>query len=165
MVLSAETYYHTVKTHFSSPRFIRRYFSLINFIKNHRKEGRFWKIISLKSSQKNLEKKFSCFYVPNDPNGLSKYIYKKGFNYRCFMDFGIFSASYVKSLSYKLFDESFINAYEDHDISLKFYLQHLNYAIINYRIGDYIGSSLGTGIPRELRNIASLSYLNYKFEK
>ena len=99
------------------------------------------------------------------PKGLSKYIYKKGFNYRCFMDFGIFSASYVKSLSYKLFDESFINAYEDHDISLKFYLQHLNYAVINYRIGDYIGSSLGTGIPRELRNIASLSYLNYKFEK
>ena len=165
MVLSGETHYHTVKSRFSSPRFIRSYFSLINFIRNHRKEGRFWKIISMKSSQKNLEKKFSCFYVPNDPKGLSKYIYKKGFNYRCFMDFGIFSASYVKSLSYKLFDESFINAYEDHDISLKFYLQHLNYAVINYRIGDYIGSSLGTGIPRELRNIASLSYLNYKFEK
>ena len=97
------------------------------------------------------------------PAGTHYHTVKSRFS--CFMDFGIFSASYVKSLSCKLFDESFINAYEDHDISLKFYLQHLNYAVINYRIGDYIGSSLGTGIHRELRNIASLSYLNYKFEK
>ena len=70
----------------------------------------------------------------------------------------------VKHFSGHILDETFINAYEDHEISLKFSLEHLTYTFIDYKIGDYIGSSLGNGVSRNLRNISGLAYLNYKYE-
>lgn len=122
-------------------------------------------IIRFKYSQTYFENKFGCLYIPNSPKGLNKFLYGKGLNYLCFIDFVIFSASFLKEFPDGIFDETFINAYEDHDVSLSFYLEKHNYTFIDYQIADYIGSSLGTGVVRELRNTASLSFLNYKYEK
>lgn len=58
----------------------------------------------------------------------------------------------------------FTNGYEDHGVNL-FFLERRNYALIHYKIDDYMSSFLGTYIPKELRNTASLSFLNYKYEK
>ena len=45
------------------------------------------------------------------------------------MDFAIFSAFFLTGFHGSVFDEIFINGYEDHDISLQFFLKRQNYAL------------------------------------
>jgi len=73
-----------------------------------------------------------------------------------------------------MFDETFVNGGEDLDLSLSIKSRGNKIEFISYRIGDYLGSSLGKntpegirnlkGTPRRLRDIANMSYFNYKIE-
>jgi hypothetical protein len=85
--------------------------------------------------------------------------------------FGIFSGNFIKKIRNNHLnnplDETYINGYEDADLSL---IINYNYKFnfINYKIGDYIGMSIGpwlglSGILRELRDMANLTYFNKKF--
>jgi len=85
--------------------------------------------------------------------------------------FGIFSGNFIKKIRNNPLnnplDETYISGYEDIDISL---IINYNYKFnfINYKIGDYIGMSLGpwlglSGVLRELRDMANLTYFNKKF--
>ena len=55
MVYLFEAHYHSVTSRFSEARLTRNYFSSLNFIRNHRKEVSFWKLIRIKHSQKILK--------------------------------------------------------------------------------------------------------------
>jgi hypothetical protein len=166
IVFTNEAEYHSVITSISKARLTRKYFILpLNPVYIYKRRMKWQFLMKIKRSQINIEKKFGCSYFFNAPKGLNIFMYKNGLDHICFMDFAIFGASYLKCSSEGIFDEVFINGYEDHDVSLKFSLENRNYAFIQYKIGDYVGSILGTGITRELRNLVGLIYLNYKYEE
>ena len=91
-------------------------------------------------------------------------LFKKGYLYFEIQDFGIYSSIWISKIGYEIYDDTFINAAEDTDLSLIIALGGIRTAKIKYRIGDLIGSTLGTGIQRSLRSIAGLTYLNCKWK-
>ena len=99
------------------------------------------------------------------PKGLFSHLFKKGYEYTAIQDFAIFSTNWVNLHAGNIYDETFINAAEDTDLSLKFSLNPASVGRIKYKIGDYIGSTLGVGYDRGLRSIAGVCYLNYKWSK
>jgi hypothetical protein len=84
----------------------------------------------------------------------------KFIDYIVINDFLIFDTNYIKNNGSILFDETFINDAEDDALAIDIFINKVKYTRINYRIGDYIGSSVGTGIIRNLRSILNLAYLN-----
>ena len=70
-------------------------------------------------------------------------------------DFGIFSSKFLKT---KKFDEVFINDYEDVDLSL----QIKKYCKIKFRLGSKRGTILGQNEKRNLMDVISNVYFNYK---
>lgn len=78
------------------------------------------------------------------------------------LDFGVFSGPFVEQFGGRLFDETYINEMEDTDLSIRLSRKPEETAHVDYRIGDYIGSSLGIGPDRELRSVASRVYFSHK---
>lgn len=157
MLFTHESAYHSIPARFSKPRPMR-FFILMYYTKLKLKHR-----IKIALDQKNIERKFGCSYFVIPQRGLIKFTFKRGFEFISFTDFSIFSASFIRYFSGNIFDEVFVNAHEDHDIAIEFFLENRAYTFIDFRIGDYIGSSLGTGILRDLRNLAGIVYLNYKY--
>ena len=60
-----------------------------------------------------------------------------------------------------LFDESFITATEDIDLSLKITLTRNEFQFINYRIGDFINGTIGSSFSKQMRDLAGDTLLNY----
>ena len=110
-----------------------------------------------------IHKKFGIRYLMSPMSGKFSKLFKKGYQYVEIQDFGIYSSIWISERGGSVYDETFINAAEDSDLSLKISLGHVRTAIIDYKIGDLIGSTLGTGIQRELRSIAGVTYLNWKW--
>lgn len=110
-----------------------------------------------------LYKKYGVKYLMAPKAGKFSKLLKKGYEYTEIQSFGIYSSNWIAKTNGKLYDESFINAAEDTDLSIRIRYGQVRTIKINYRIGDLIGSTLGTGTPRELRSVASISYLNYKW--
>ena len=112
-----------------------------------------------------IERKFQCDYFVFPVRGRTKYIYKKGYQFISTTDFGIFSTEFIKKRGGKIFDETFVNGEEDHDLNISFFLDDGKYSFIDFKIGDYVGSTLGWGVPRGLRVLAGYVYLNFKWKK
>lgn len=100
-----------------------------------------------------------------NPKGITSMALKKGYEYLEIQDFGIFSANWLSNQLGRPYDETFINACEDTDISMRLSMKSDRIGMINYKIGDYSGSSLGVGIDRSYRSIAGLVYLNHKWNE
>lgn len=87
-------------------------------------------------------------------------------------NFGIFSGHFVRELNGILFDETYINGGEDLDLSLR--IPSGCFESVNWKIGDFYGSTLGKNTPegvrnlrgttRRLRDIANMAYFNYKLD-
>jgi hypothetical protein len=82
-----------------------------------------------------------------------------------FVNFAIFSYKFVMQKGINLYDETFINEGEDSDLSLEIHYNSRRIGRIDFKIGDYIGMSLGTGMDRKMRAVAGLTYLNCKWDK
>ncbi|MEM0135392.1 MAG: hypothetical protein QXU18_09255 [Thermoplasmatales archaeon] len=78
--------------------------------------------------------------------------------------FGIFSFSYCKRKNGFVFDEGYINGYEDVHLSAEIATEQRklkrHYTFIDYRIGDLVGSSMGKGEYRRFRDIANQIYFS-----
>ena len=130
-----------------------------------------------------LEKKFHVRYVTSSARPLSELFIENVFNYTLTGDFSIFSSYFARqhrvvggaslldshrkpaNVSYTqsiLFDETYINASEDHDLSLELGIDCNRWTTLSYRIGSHNGTTLGLGLPRLLRSIAGTVYLNFK---
>ena len=112
-----------------------------------------------------IHKKFGVRYLMSPVSGMLSRPFKKGHQYLEIQDFGIYSSVWISGLDSLVYDETFINAAEDTDLSLRISLGNLRIKIIDYTIGDLIGATLGTGIQRRLRTISSRIYLNWKWNK
>ena len=90
---------------------------------------------------------------------------KRIYSYYNFEAFGIFSGEYIKN-NQRFFDETYINAHEDQDVSIILNKDPSKIAwITNYRFEGMGGVNLGTNLQRGLRTVASDCYLNYKLEQ
>jgi len=122
-------------------------------------------LIFKRRMQKRIERKFKVTLFPAPIHSYLRFFYKPGYRYIQFVDFCIFSSSFTREKDGKLFNEDFINCGEDNDLSLKISLKRDRYTFINYKIGDYMGQSLGSDILRKLRNEAGIVLLNYMIDK
>ena len=110
-----------------------------------------------------MYEKFGIKYLMSPTSGKFSMLFKKGYVYLEIQDFGIYSSRWISRTGENLYDETFINAGEDTDLSLKISLDKLRTVKIDYKIGDLIGSTLGTSDQRGLRSVAGITYLNYKW--
>jgi len=121
-------------------------------------------LIPKRRMQKKIEKKFKVTLFPAPVHSYYRFFYKPGYRYISYADFCIFSCSFVREKKGELFNEDLIYG-EDNDLSLKISLKRDRYIFINYKIGDYMGQSLGSDILRKLRNEIGLVLLNYMIDK
>ena len=113
----------------------------------------------------HIDRKYGIRTIADTGAGNSRLFYRKTRDVLLTSDFGIFPADYVRKTIGQLWDETYINGVEDIDQSLMVTSSKEDYAFVNYRIGDLIGSVLGNGIDRELRDRANFVYFNYKIDK
>jgi hypothetical protein len=107
--------------------------------------------------------KFRIKYFMSPITGKFSKLFKIGYEYLEIQDFGIYSSRWISENGEQVYDETFINGAEDTDLSLKFSFNKERIAIIDYKIGDLIGSTIKNGSERALRSIAGMTYLNYKW--
>lgn len=93
-----------------------------------------------------------------------KLMFRKIRQFYCTGDFSIFSANLIRK-NKKLFDETYINNVEDTDLCMHFSKDRT--AFVDYRLGDYIGSSLGSAKNKvkDARIVANLIYFDYKAKR
>lgn len=87
-------------------------------------------------------------------------LYKRMLNGTFFQDFGIFSSELIKDMNGSVFDENFVNGSEDTMLSLELISGEIKAEKIDYRVGDFIGSTLGNGSLRKLRDMAGFIKLD-----
>jgi len=152
---------------FSDPIYIGRptfIYGILNFIRGK------------KGIPKNIQKKFHLdlkiipdfFIKPIFLKPLVKFLIvrplKKNSTFIHISSFGIFSSKFIKNSEGLIFDEVYINGYEDVDLSYRISTQSINTTQINYKIGDLIGKTLGLSIDRHLRGISSAVYFFSKWQ-
>jgi len=154
-VFTSESVYHSIFINIGQ---LRIYTSILRRIIRHKE----WKI------KEKIIKKYEIYlYFGGFKNKfLTNLFYKKFVRFILTSSFGIFSGNFIKKIGNNPFDETYINGMEDIDLSL---IINYNYkfSFINYKIGDYIGMSLGNesvgGLPRAIRDVVNLAYFNKKF--
>ena len=95
----------------------------------------------------------------------NKILYRKILEGTFFLDFGIFSSVLMKELHNSPFMESFVNGSEDTMLSLEIIAKGTQSNIIDYRIGDFVGSTLGNDDVRSLRDMAGFILLDSLVER
>ncbi|MEM3192894.1 MAG: hypothetical protein QW292_12590 [Candidatus Parvarchaeota archaeon] len=89
------------------------------------------------------------------------FLFKKRLYFLNTASFMIVSRKFVRN-NEKVFDETYINDMEDTELSLR--VRNMNCAFIDYDIGEYVGSSLGTGVVRFIRMLPSLTYFSQEID-
>ena len=112
-----------------------------------------------------IYKKFDIKYVPVSKKAILSMTFKRILKYRDIVDFAILSPSYIKKSNGKFFDEIYINQRGDSDLSLRLHNRLERIGFVEFNIGDYVGSSFGLGLNREMRGFASDIYFSKKFEE
>jgi len=81
------------------------------------------------------------------------------------LSFGIFSSEFVKQYQGEVYDETYINDMEDTDLSIRLSHASRESTTIDFKIGEYVGSSLGTGPAQRFITVAGYSYFSYKVQR
>ena len=130
---------------------------------------RFDNVLKTYSQLKRFNKKL--FFPRYNYNSNLKYkienliFFKKIETFTSILSFGIFSSGLIKKLNGVLLDSNYINEMEDIDLSIRIKREKLNSAVINFKIGEYVGSSLGNGGTRTAMVVPGWTYFSYKKEK
>ena len=143
--------YHSYPVFLGYPNKIRQLYFMIS-----NKENRM---------QLKLERKFGIKVVVQNYGSLQRNFFKGYTTVINIGAFGIFSSDYIRSLGNKLFDDVYLNEFEELEASYILRDANLPTATIKYRIGDLIGTGLGRSTVRKYRAIASRSYFNYKISE
>lgn len=112
-----------------------------------------------------LIKYFDIKYVVTTDKLVKRVFFKKIASILELNDFAIFSADIIEENKFSIFDEIFINHFEDTDLSLRISYEKKKTLITNFKIGSIEGGTFGKDSGRYLRSIASLAYFTSKYEK
>ena len=145
----------------SFPRFIGTPNSLYSFISTLHPNR-------LRKMRQEIWKKFGLKYIDAIDTGvtgfMSRMTYRPLKAHLLTGSFTILGKNYITSVA-EVYDETFINGGEDTDLSLKLLKEPEKIGFIDYKIGDMVGTSLGSGWTRYIRNVVNEIYLSYKIEK
>ena len=145
--------YYSYWAYIGRPAFVRGLFYLWN---------RYLRL-RIRLERKMKKKKFGLRYLTFGTNIPYRFLVKHEGKFRNVGAVLILSSSLVKAMGGMIYDENFINGTEDVDFSLRALDEKIPSYSINFRLGTYIGASLGKSAScRTLREIANLAYLNYK---
>jgi hypothetical protein len=123
-----------------------------------------FKIKISRSSVIYLHGKFNSLYFVYPLNGdLVDKLFPTIFSYKNVEDFFIVSGSFARKNEGILFDEMYINGYEDQDFSLV-KLKECKLAQIAYKIGSYTSATMSRGLGYSLRNVANGVYFNSRIK-
>jgi len=114
-----------------------------------------------------IKNKFKVKYLISGTEITDFFLYKKIFKYTDTISFGILSSKMVEELLHSdgfVYDPVFINCHEESDLAIRIHRSHWQTCWINYKIGFYIGASLGLGFKRTIRDTISSVYFSYKRE-
>lgn len=111
-----------------------------------------------------LKKKFEISYTNVSNQKIHKLFLKSKRDFINIIDFGIFSSKFILEIKSYLFDEVFINHFEDTDLSFSISLHSYKTAISDYKIGSIRGGTF-ENLSRDWRTIPSLCYFSYKFSQ
>ena len=124
--------------------------------------------LKLASVIKNFSKKYIVSIVDTKkvPTNLKLKIFVKLFSteilpYYSIGSFGIFSSNMVRKYNSNLFDTTYINAWEDVDLSVEVSKNH-KVAFINYNIGGETGGTINWNSARNLRDVINGMYFYNK---
>ena len=161
-VFTQESTYHSVNCALSNPRMPFIFFYNVLRYFRHKLLGR----DQLEKEKEGLRTRFGIFLKgTSDRNLLEQLFYKPLIRYKITEDFGIFSSIFIREQQNDLFDETFINGSEDDELCIRISKFPEKMASIDYKIGDYISSSLGRNSKlRWLQDIVNSIYLNYLFK-
>ena len=109
--------------------------------------------------QKQL-KKFGVDLLWIKRNLLYKLLIRKRSYFILTSDFAIVSRKYYSETSGVIFDETYINDAEDVELSVKLAQKGRTSTFIDYKIGDYSGSTIGVNTKRYIRTICTRVYLD-----
>jgi len=113
-------------------------------------------------------KKFSSdIYIPRNRNGIKNFIVNHIYFYKRLafvniLSFGVFSSNFIKKRGNRLFDNIYINEMEDTDLSISLLMERNRTVIVDYKIDEFVGASLGRGILRTLKVFTGYTYFSYK---
>ena len=153
-VFTIPSIYHSIPVKLAEPNFI-----FLTYMKIRNKENR---------KRVHLWKKFNIHLLLPSRGLIWSILFKKGIPCFSISDFGIFSSAFLKDFMQEndsLFDETFITATEDIDLSLKITLTRNDFKFINYKIGDFINGTLGSSFSKQLRDLAGDTLLNYLIDE
>jgi hypothetical protein len=120
---------------------------------------------SQRLKQLKIETKFNVTFFSSPIRGTGAIFFKHTHRHLSIASFGIFSSKFIRARQGILFDDLYVNSAEDIDLSLELTLDKRRYEVIDYRIGDNIGLTLGTNVSRKIRDVAGYAYLNYKIKE
>ena len=119
--------------------------------------------LRIRLERKMKKKKFGLRYLTFGTNIPYRFLVKHEGKFRNVGAVLILSSSLAKAMRGMIYDENFVNGTEDVDFSLIALDEKIPSYSINFRLGTYIGTSLGKHAScRTLREIANIAYLNYK---
>ena len=113
----------------------------------------------------SLFKKYDIYLTPKYANSNSSLfqmlLYKGVETHKVAGPFAIYNSNFIRNvLDNSLFDETFINGFEDTWLGINIDLRNIKCGIINFKINPIGGVSLGKGYLRYLRNFANLALYN-----
>ena len=80
-------------------------------------------------------------------------------------DFGIYSRELISTYHCNIFDEVFINAFEETELATRIYWDNVKWRRIEFSIREFYGATLGTGLNRALREISGQIYISEKWSE
>ena len=111
-----------------------------------------------------LKKRFQILFSNAPDKFFARFFLGKRRKIINIIDFAIFSSLFVRDCGSRVFDENFINHFEDTELSLRIINESRKILVSDYQIGSVIGSTLGGSYIRDLRTIPSLAYFSQKYE-
>lgn len=112
----------------------------------------------------NLKKRFEIKIANASNKAFLKIFFRRYITLRDFIDFGCYSATLVDEYDSKIYDETFINHFEDTELSLRLMLHRKNMFVSDFKIGSIEAGTLGGGFIRDLRGIASVTYFSSMYQ-
>jgi len=94
---------------------------------------------------------------------LHNIFYKRLVSFPITLAFSILSGEFVRSCNGYIFDEVYVNGFEDVDLSFNVGKLKQKSKWIKFKLGDYVASTLGTGEFRVLRDICNRAYFESKY--
>ena len=153
-VFTEPSFYHSYNTGVGKKRVILTNLALFIYSFKHRENLLCHRI------KRRIEENYNheLHWIPGPRNSLLRKIFLKNeYSYTLTSSFTILSSSYCEKKN-EVFSETYINGVEDWELSID--LSKCKQDIVTYKIGDYIGMTIGSPLNRCIRDLVNQILFN-----